>query len=299
VAGPPPPAGGAPAPAPPQDSNTTIAFSSDRDGGPGSFEIYTMAYPGGTPVVKLTDQTAVRHAGAWSPDGRRIAFTSTRQAQGDTDIFTMNADGTGIRNLTGAGTGNEQWPTWSPDGRRIAFMSDRESPQSQATAIFTMNADTGGDVIRITPADGSWHPAWSPALSGGGSKIAFSVYGHAIWTVNPDGTGRQNISIRTDYLYGNPAWSRDGRIAFARGINAYDCAIGYMLPVPGSEQVMLMEPVRANRNPSWSPSGRQIAFSSDRSGNYEIYTVDVTDGTLLRLTTNSVNDWGPLWKPAG
>ena len=60
---------------------------------------------------------------AWSPDGKRIAFTSNRD--GNYEIYVMNADGTGLRNLTqppGAG----QLRAWSPDGKRLAFISNRD-----------------------------------------------------------------------------------------------------------------------------------------------------------------------------
>ena len=77
----------------------------------------------GSGVTRLTVNDAVDSSPAWSPDGRRIAFDSTRD--GNFEIYVMNADGSGVTRLTN----NDAWdwyPDWSPDGRRIAFDSNRD-----------------------------------------------------------------------------------------------------------------------------------------------------------------------------
>ena len=74
---------------------------------------------------------------AWSPDGRKIAFQSTRN--GNREIYVMNADGSGKRNLT-RNPAQDGRPSWSPDGRRIAFVSDRDG----RLEAHVMNADGSG-----------------------------------------------------------------------------------------------------------------------------------------------------------
>ena len=74
---------------------------------------------------------------AWSPDGRKIAFQSTRN--GNREIYVMNADGSGKRNLT-RNPAKDVRPSWSPDGRRIAFISDRDG----RLEAHVMNADGSG-----------------------------------------------------------------------------------------------------------------------------------------------------------
>ena len=71
---------------------------------------------------------------AWSPDGRRIVFTSTRD--GDPEVYVMNADGSEPRRLTTT-PGRDAHPSWSPDGRTIAFQSPRLDGH---TRLFLMNA---------------------------------------------------------------------------------------------------------------------------------------------------------------
>ena len=76
-------------------------------------------------------------APAWSPDGRKIAFTSERD--GNSEVYVMNANGSGQRNLT-RDPAYDADPTWSPDGRKIAFVSNRDGSYQ----VYDMNADGSG-----------------------------------------------------------------------------------------------------------------------------------------------------------
>ena len=99
-------------------------------------DIYVMNADG-SGTRKLTHNALQNAEPAWSPDGRKIAFRSTRN--GNRDIYVMNADGSGKRNLTR----NAAWdsrPSWSPDGRKIAFVSDRDG----RLEAHVMNADGSG-----------------------------------------------------------------------------------------------------------------------------------------------------------
>jgi Tol biopolymer transport system component len=121
-----------------------IAFTRARGRtGPGpccsasATDIYVMNADG-SGTRKLTHNNARFYAEpAWSPDGRKIAFRSTRN--GNRDIYVMNADGSGKRNLT-RNPAKDVRPSWSPDGRRIAFISDRDG----RLEAHVMNADGSG-----------------------------------------------------------------------------------------------------------------------------------------------------------
>ena len=78
----------------------------------------------------------------------------------------MNADGSGLRNLTNSGS-EDIMPAWSPDGSQIAFESDRDDGNHE---IYVMNAD-GSNPRNLTNSGFSFNysPAWSPD----GSQIAF------------------------------------------------------------------------------------------------------------------------------
>src|SRR2546427_4203877 len=96
---------------------------SNRDG---DYELYATPLDG-SPVTKLTDNTADDNAGTgWSPDGSRIAFNSNRGGAGQ-DVYVMNADGSGVTQLTPNDGFDDDGPVWSPDASQIAFERDRKS----------------------------------------------------------------------------------------------------------------------------------------------------------------------------
>ncbi len=74
---------------------------------------------------------------SWSPDGRKIVFVSERD--GNFEVYVMNADGSGQRNLT-RHPGHDSAPAWSPDGRKIAFTTKRDGNFE----VYVMNADGSG-----------------------------------------------------------------------------------------------------------------------------------------------------------
>lgn len=104
---------------------------------------------------------------AWSPDGRRIAFASVRDRNGEecyeqciykAELYVMNADGSSPLRLT-RNRGDDRSPSWSPDGRRIAFASDRNYPNGFNAEIYSIGADgscvtwlTNGSPLSIDPA---------------------------------------------------------------------------------------------------------------------------------------------------
>ena len=76
----------------------------------------------GANVRRLTRSVGLDTRPAWSPDGKRIAFTTNRD--GNYEIYGMNADGSGQRNLTNH-PGQDNYATWSPDSKKLAFISNR------------------------------------------------------------------------------------------------------------------------------------------------------------------------------
>src|SRR6185295_7840670 len=100
----------------------------------GNPEIYIMNLDN-SEVTRLTNNSVYDGEPAWSPDGTKIAFTSTRD--GNSDIYVMNADGSEQTRLTHA-SANDGEATWSPDGTRIAFASV-EAENAENSDIFIIN----------------------------------------------------------------------------------------------------------------------------------------------------------------
>jgi TolB protein len=100
---------------------------------------------------------------SWSPDSRRIAFSSDRLGVSFTrsqDIFTIGVSGTGLTRVTSLPS-NENHPTWSPDGTRIAFVSDRAKTDLYAIDLPSPATDKAGPIQRLT-FDGAYksNPIW-------------------------------------------------------------------------------------------------------------------------------------------
>jgi Tol biopolymer transport system component len=145
---------------------TQIAFASMR-GNLSDHNIFVMNADGSDETNLTNDQGNRAWEPSWSPDGSKIAFSYS--AGGPEQIYSMDADGTDLVQLTdtGAGTDNDQ-PAWSPDGTRIAFASQRGNLTYHN--VFVMDADGTSQTNLINDrSDQSQEPAWSPD----GTQIAF------------------------------------------------------------------------------------------------------------------------------
>jgi TolB protein len=166
----------------------------------GQPDIYTGSIVNGKNQPLIKGRFVETSPAVSAVDGK-IVFASSRD--GNMEIYSCDADGTGIKRLTFNKNINTS-PCWSPNGSEIAFTSDRSgSPQ-----IFVMDAD-GANTRRLTYEGGYQDsPAWSPK----GDKIAYmSISGGSfdIWTIQPDGSNAVKLTSNP----GNneyPAWSADG-----------------------------------------------------------------------------------------
>jgi dipeptidyl aminopeptidase/acylaminoacyl peptidase len=137
----------------------------------------------------------------WSSDGQRIAFTSSRD--GNSEIYVMNADGTGQQRLTTNSVGDGS-PTWSPDGTRIGF--------ARGDDIWSMRSD-GTDQVNLTNTSAyDCCPAWSPD----GTLIAYDDGFLTVQLMRPDGTSFNSLDYGLE-----PTWSPNGREVWA-GYDWYD-----------------------------------------------------------------------------
>ncbi len=213
----------------------------------------------------------------YSPVGGRLVFASSLEGSTASDIYVINADGTGRARLTRSGA---EFPDWSPDGSRIAF-------NLQSGGIVVMNADgTDHDTLTNQPGDG--FAAWSPD----GARLAYSLQSGQIGVIRPDGTGR---IILTDEPGGSYRWSPDGtRIVYLdRGLRIN------VIYADGTRHVMMPE-VPEPAWISWSPDSRRLLFEAGATGERDhIYIVNADGTGLERLTDLNQDDYNPAWSPDG
>ena len=171
--------------------------------------------------------------------------------------------------------GDDKYPSWSPDGKQIAFSSKRDGNYE----IYVMDAD-GGNLQNLTNnPNHDVSPSWSPD----GKRIAFSSnrdnrkgnFIFEIYVMDADGGNQLNLT-NNPFNDQSPSWSPDGkRIIFSArrpGHFGNKFAITheiYVMDADGGNQHRLTENLFEDSQPTWSPDGKRIAFSSDRKGTFK------------------------------
>jgi TolB protein len=292
-----------------------IIFTSERAG---SADIYRV-HPDGSGLERLTDDPAYDDQAALSPDGKQLAFVSSR-GTGSADIWVLDLQTKKARNLTHA-PGSFR-PSWSPDGKWIAFSSERNTPvrrdgdrfeQSQAASIYLMRAD-GTDVRRLTPAGKfAGSPKWSPD----GERIVFyemdiqdTFDAHRATPVSRPGkmVDSQIVSIdvatgtRQEHTSGaglkvSPQFLSANRIAYVMKAGRR-AGLAFTTGDQGAAGQM--------RNSSWSPDGKWVVYqkwsSESWRQNQPLFSIDPEfdlaqsdtfpafshDGKKLALTNSNV-----------
>jgi len=199
----------------------------------------------------------------WSPNGKRLAFDSSRTDHMPTnshhvnDVFVMRADGSGVKKLTQS-RGVSGDDAWSPSGGLIAFDSNRGTEKA-FSAIYLIRPD-GRKLRKLT------HPR--PPMSD--YKPRFS----------PDGT--QIVFTRE------------------RGTADFGPAALFTMDLDGSHLHRLTPFFLHADDSDWSPDGKQIVFEGYPQGPYgDIYLIDAAGGTPVNITHDTTGQADPIWSPDG
>jgi TolB protein len=243
----------------------------------------------------------------YSPNGQQIAFETgfirgasvsaspSAAADRDSEICMVNADGTGMTNLTNNSRRDEYSPVWSPDGKKIAFATYRYKEAGPQTPIVIMNADGSGEIeLTGTEEAVSGMPQtldWSPD----GEDIVF-VAPCGLYVKRADGSGapRKLVSgeAKENRCPTAPAWAPNGKeIAFVKAGNLY------VMNVRGEGGKLHMQKLIDDRAepvnyPAWSPDGTEVAFNN---GGFTIYKADTDNSKATSLAPG----FAPTWSPDG
>jgi serine/threonine protein kinase len=278
------------------------------------------------------------HAGAWSPDGKQIAYCKGN------DIFIAKSDGGDPRQLLSAG-GTASDIRWSPDGSILRFTVN--DPKTNNRSIWQASAD-GGNLRPLLPA---WSDApneccgkWTPD----GKYFVFQARRDAtadLWAINEHSgffrsTPQAPVQLTTGPMnVGNPVPSRDGKKLFVQGwqprgeLLRYDAKSKQLAPylsgisamgldfsrdgdwvayndasdgamwrskVDGTQKLQLVFPPMLAYLPRWSPDGKQIAFFGHPPGEpWQIYVIPAAGGTPELIYRSTINSADPSWSPDG
>ena len=208
----------------------------------------------------------------------QIAFASNRS--GAVEIWLMNLDGSGLKQITDIPEGACQ-PRWSPDGMKIVFISPciRHMNSYPGSNLFIINAD-GSDLVPLPSAPGGdYDPSWSPD----GNQIVFTSLRKegvpGIFIINlKDNSIKSLVEDETRSIY-QPAWSPKGNeIAYVNSDNRI-----WVMDVNGSNRRSLIVgggDYRLN-NPAWSPDGSVVIYNqsvlSDTTGATVLMAVPYTE----------------------
>jgi TolB protein len=254
--------------------------------GRGSKEIWVVDSDGENPS-RVTSDGSIALSPAWSPDGRKLAYTSFK---GGAPYLYERDLGTGADRVVSDRTGLNITPAYAPDGRTIAFAT---------------TAGGGTEIATVGPAglrqhtQGRRFASLSPTFSPDGGRIAFvsdRLGEPQIYVMDLPGGQPRLVS---EYTYGgrgystSPDWSPTGPwIAYHTRVNGVHQVV--VVGADGGGGRLLTDRGR-NEDPSWAPDGRHVVFASDREGG-GLYVLDTVSGRtrlLVRGRGAGLPDWSP------
>jgi Tol biopolymer transport system component/serine/threonine protein kinase len=243
--------------------------------------------------------------GDWSPDGNRIAFirTTTLENHYSSSLRIIDAGGGAEKELANFPKELLVAPKWSPDGRALAATSG-QILGGLSPKVYRINASDGA--IRAFPAGARFgaisHLAWVSSEEVI-YLLAESVAGSGAGT-SPSRAYRQNLRTGKAWpLFWSPATSTgldvlpDGKVVFD-GTSGRQNLRDYPLNRKGTPRWLTRGSIN-DRQPVFSRDGEWVVFSSNRSGNLDLWAVSTKTGVLKSLTDDSAEDWDPGFSPDG
>jgi TolB protein len=256
-----------------------IAFVSDRDG---NDELYMMDYDG-QGQTRLTFNKIRDYMPAWSPDAKRLAYTSYKNL--NAGLYILDLEAGKVSPVSVRATNFS--PSFSPDGKKLAFCSTMDGNSE----IYVADS-SGQNIKRLTFNEAiDTAPSWSPTSR----EIAFSSDRSGtpqIYIMDAEGSNVRRVSFGGNYCDA-PAWSPVGdRIVYVSRVeNIFDL---YVLNLRNNQIIKLTESNARNETPSWSPDGLHIVFASSLAGPSQVYQIDYDGANIRKLTSqgnNKLADW--------
>jgi serine/threonine protein kinase len=223
---------------------------------------------------------------SWSPDGRRIAYWGL-VPPGRRVIWTIPAEGGEA--VPAVADAHFNWnPVWSPDGRFLYFASDRGGIMN----LWRVPIDEGSGRTRgqPEPITTSQQAGMLPSLSQDGRQIAYAsdaskgtIEKVAFDPATGKVFGPVNVIARTSGVIIDCTASLDGMWLVYELLTPREDL--FIVHPDGSGQRQLIGDEHRYRIPIFSPDSSRISFYSDRSGEYEIWTIGIDGQGLVQETS--------------
>lgn len=268
----------------------SIVFQSDLDG---DNEIYRLT---ATELRRLTNNSWSDEYPRWSPDGTRIAFSAN--PKGNFDIFVMNADGSGLTQITSS-PNDEVEPAWLPDGKALAYTEEGKRLLGKEACLWKIDLKTRFSEKIVSGFSGSHGLSdFSPAAP----LMAFT--GHRIfgWDVFIFEMGKKKFqALSKGGRSCRARFSKDGRKLAYVSSRADGKGDVWMMNPDGSENERLTERDETyDYFPAWAPDGEHIVFCSStqhspKQGRWSLYLLKVGTRRIMPLFSSSARDLFPDW----
>ena len=268
-----------------------IAFSSDRSG---NYDIWELELGSGA-VRQVTRSPANDFGPQWSPTGSTIAFVSDREDR--PGVWSIDAS-TGAETLVASVRGSVNAPSWTPDGSKLVYnviaanqsqlVLDGRAVTSQED-VFPFRAQWASPTDVIYTADGKIKRR--SLQTGQVEPIEFRA------TVSFTRTAYTRKSHDFDSRTARPVRGIMAPVLSPDGTQVAFAALGdlWVMPIGGDARRLTSDRF-VEMDPTWSPDGRSLAFSSDRDGTMDLWVRDMASGAERKVAANATK---AAWAPRG
>ncbi len=282
-----------------------VLFNSTRNSYSFFPRLFTVAPDGGFPEEM---PLPVADRGSFSPDGAYLAYQPLRQSQPDwkryrggqaMPIWIAKLTDSTIEKIPRENS-NDKYPMWVGD--RIYFLSDRGGPMT--LFAFDTKSKKVTQLIQNSGLDIKWA---SVSTGAGPGVIAYEQFGSIhLFDLKSNKSQKVNIRVNADQLSVRPRYERVGTRIFnaaisPTGARAVFEARGEIITVPaekGDPRNLTNTTNVMERNPSWSPDGKWIAYFSDESGEYALHLRDQKGvGDVKKIKLPPAFYYAPTWSP--
>ncbi len=288
-----------------------IYFSSTNQDISSRNDVFRIRSGGGTPMPVTADRYTNEYFSAPSPDGSTLAFTARGIVSGqwwrnghshidESEIWLMSDGPTPSYEAVTNGGAKDLWPMWNPAGDRLFYVSDRTGSENIWTQV------PGREGRQVTDFDDG-RVLW-PTISYDGSVIVFER-DFAVWKLDTRSGAANPVPITRRGVAAVPgvehrtysdefqelALSPDGKkVAFV--------VHGEVFAASAADGGVATRVTRTPQRESWvtwSPDSQGLAYVSSRNESLDVFTYSFADDAEMRLTSDSEDDYAPVFSPDG